>query len=220
MSVEDELKEILSQPDLPSLDGVIAVGGYMTAELLTLAYSNGIFPWPHEGYPLLWFSPEKRGVLDFEKLHLSRSFKKWRRQTTSEYRITFDKNFSAVVRCCREQKRKGQVGSWINDEIERAYGEMHRLGRAFSVEVWREETLVGGVYGVKSEIYYSCESMFCAEDNTSKLALISLVEKLQTQGIKWVDIQMVTSVCASLGGELVDRSEFLRRIGHGNHLRK
>lgn len=220
MSVEDDLRQILSQPDLPTLDGVVVAGGHMTAELLTLAYDNGIFPWPHEGYPLLWFSPDERGVLDFEKLHLPRSFKKWRRSVASQYRISFNENFSAVVRHCRDQKRKGQIGSWINDEIESVYAEMHRLRRAFSVEIWREKNLVGGLYGVKSEKYYSCESMFCSEKNTSKLALVSLVEMLQSQGAEWVDIQMVTPVCESFGGRLISRTDFLCRIGHSDHLRK
>jgi len=219
MSAEDELREILSQPYWPTVDGVVAVGGSMNAELLTLAYANGIFPWPHVGYPLLWFSPEERGVIDFKDLHLPRSFRQWRKKNGGNYRVSFDESFSAVVRQCREKKRKGQEGTWINDEIESAYADLHRLGRAFSVEIWNKEKLVGGLYGVKSEKYHSCESMFFTENNASKLALVSLIEKLQQEGERWVDIQMVTSVCAHFGGRLISRVDFLQRIGHADYFK-
>lgn len=212
----DFLKELLSDPFAETMDGVIAVGEPMTPEILSYAYAHGIFPWPHEGYPLLWFCPEERGVIDFADLHVPRSFQKWLRHNQYKYEITQNQAFSQVVRECRQQKREGQKGSWITNQIEKNYQQLFENGGAFSLEVWREKVLVGGIYGVKSEKYYSCESMFHKEDNTSKLALYSLIQILKKQRQAWMDIQMVTSVCESFGGKLIEKSEFLERIGFLN----
>ncbi len=208
----EKLKLAIGQPYADTLEGVLAVGGPMTAELLSFSYEHGVFPWPHEGYPLLWFCPDERGVIDFEDLHLSRSFKKWLKKNEAVFNITHDKSFKEVVRACRTVSRLGQKGTWINNEIEKNYLELFKMGQAFSVEIWRGESLVGGVYGVKSKLYFSCESMFHTESNTSKLALYSLIQHLSSQGVKWIDIQMVTSVCESFGGKLIDKNEFLQRI--------
>jgi len=213
MSADNEvLYEIFSDPYAPTAEDIIAIGGKLDADILSFSYARGIFPWPHEGYPLLWFAPEERGVIDFVDLHVPRSLKKWIRQNENVYQITHNTRFKEVVRQCRIQKRKGQNGTWINDEIEKAYAELFQKGHAFSCEVLRGEKLVGGVYGVRSTNYYSCESMFHLEDNTSKLALIKLAEKLSREGQTWMDIQMVTSVCESLGGRLISKEEFLERI--------
>ncbi len=213
MSADNEiLYEIFSDPYAPTVEDVVAVGGSLDADILMYSYAHGIFPWPHEGYPLLWFAPEERGVIDFDQIHIPRSLKKWIRQNERVFEIKFNTQFKEVVRHCRMQKRKGQNGTWINNEIEKAYFELFQNGNAFSCEVFRQENLVGGVYGVKSSRYYSCESMFHLEDNTSKLALVKLVESLSIQGQKWMDIQMVTTVCESLGGYLISKEEFLERI--------
>lgn len=213
MSVSNEiLYDFFSDPYQPTIEDIIAVGGTLEWRLLRQAYNHGIFPWPHEGYPLLWFAPEERGVLDFAQLHQPRSLRKWIRKTKDLYSIRHNTQFQEVVRHCRHQKRNDQNGSWINDEIEKAYQELFQRGYAFSCEVFRDETLVGGIYGVKSDHYVSCESMFHLEDNTSKLALIKLVEKLAAEGHVWMDIQMVTSVCESLGGYLISKEEFLKRL--------
>lgn len=207
------LFEIFSDPYTPTMEDVMAVGGRLEWKLLRHAYQHGVFPWPHEGYPLLWFAPDERGVIDFDQLHIPRSLKKWMRQHQDIYQVRFNTQFAQVVRNCRQQKRKDQNGTWINDEIEIAYGELFKQGHAISCEVYREDQLVGGIYGVKSDRYFSCESMFHHEDNTSKLALIRLAEHLKTKGQTWMDIQMVTSVCESLGGRLISKEEFLQRIG-------
>lgn len=213
MSVENEvLYEIFSDPYTPAVEDIIAVGGKLDAAILRHSYAHGIFPWPHEGYPLLWFAPEERGVVDFDQMHIPRSLKKWMRQNESVYEIKHNFNFQEVIRQCRLQKRHGQKGSWINDEIEKAYSELFKSGDAFSCEVYRAKKLVGGIYGVKSKKYVSCESMFHLEDNTSKLAFVKLVEKLSREGHSWMDIQMVTSVCESLGGHLISKDDFLERI--------
>jgi leucyl/phenylalanyl-tRNA---protein transferase len=217
MSVKNEiieqLKEIFSDPRQETQEGVLVAGGFMTPELLRHAYQHGIFPWPHEGYPLLWFCPDERGVIDFNELHLPKSFLKWRKNKAVDLKITMNRKFSEVVKNCQLAVRKGQHGTWINSEIEKNYSLLFREGGAFSVEVCRNETLVGGLYGVKTEKYWSCESMFHLEDNTSKLALVSLIEYLINLGHTWVDIQMVTSVCETFGGKLISKDEFLSRIG-------
>lgn len=207
------LFEIFEDPYQPTVEDIVAVGGTLEWKLLRQAYKHGIFPWPHEGYPLLWFAPEERGVIDFAQMHIPRSLKKWMRQNENLYQIKMDTKFSEVVRQCRNQVRKEQNGTWINDEIEKAYADLFNQGYAFSCEVYRQDRLVGGIYGVKSDKYCSCESMFHLEDNTSKLALIKLAEKLTSEGYPWMDIQMVTNVCESLGGYLIPKDQFLKRIG-------
>lgn len=212
-ALNDGLFTLFSNPRHPTVEDVLAVGGVLDWKILKHAYAHGVFPWPHEGYPLLWFAPEKRGVIDFKDLHLSKSFKKWLKRNESQFVLKSDFNFSEVVRQCRLQKRAGQAGSWINDEIEKAYADLHQKKSAFSLEVYRNEKLVGGIYGVRSQKYYSCESMFHIEENTSKLALYKLIEKLSAEKHTWMDIQMVTSVCEAFGGKLISKNQFLARIG-------
>jgi leucyl/phenylalanyl-tRNA--protein transferase len=216
MSADDlteELKAIFSNPRAETMEGVLVAGGRMSPELLIFSYEHGVFPWPHEGYPLLWFCPEERGVIDFDDLHLPKSFKKWLRQHRSDFNITINKNFAEVLKNCRQQKRRGQKGSWINNEVEKNYNLLNQSGYALSLEVWRDEKLLGGIYGVESDKYFSSESMFHLEDNISKLALYELIIYLQTRGHKWLDIQMVTEVCESFGGKYISKLEFLDRIG-------
>ena len=216
MSVQDEelaiLQYMLSNPREETIEGVLAVGGSPKPEILILAYENGVFPWPHEGYPLLWFCPDQRGVIDFKNLHLPRSFNKWLKKNRHLYNITINQDFADVIKNCRTQKRKEQKGSWINSEIEHNYMELNKLGQALSLEVWRENKLVGGIYGVESKLYFSCESMFHLEDNTSKLALIELIQYLEKKHHQWIDIQMVTSVCEQFGGRYISKDSFLKRI--------
>lgn len=207
------LKELIADPHVPTYEGIIAVGDVMTPELLTYAYERGVFPWPHENYPLLWFCPDERGVIDFHEFHMPRSFKKWLKFHEQHYKITFDESFSEVIFNCQQQKRKDQKGTWITEQIMENYNELHRTGHAYSVEVWREKKLVAGLYGVKSKHYRSCESMFHLEDNTSKLALYHVFKKFSSEGVHWVDIQMVTPVSESFGGKMISKTEFLQRIG-------
>lgn len=214
MSVtQDDLLEIFRNPRAETIEGVIAFGGRLKVKTLIQAYNHGIFPWPHEGYPLLWFCPEERGVIDFEELHLSKSFQKWLKKNRSHFSITINKKFKDVIKNCREQKRLGQSGTWITDQVEESYNELHIRGVALSIEVMRGNLLVGGIYGVMSPKYFSCESMFHKEDNTSKLALFELIEYLRSIGHSWMDIQMVTTVCESFGGKLISKNDFLNRIG-------
>lgn len=210
---QNELLEILKNPRAETTEGVIAIGGELRPQVLVQAYNHGIFPWPHEGYPLLWFCPDERGVIDFADLHLPKSFQKWLRKNRSFFTITMNQKFSEVIKNCKEQKRKGQNGTWITEDIENSYIELHQQGVALSLEVMRGDRLVGGIYGVLSNKYFSCESMFHKEDNTSKLALFALIQYLKSLGSSWMDIQMVSSVCESIGGKLISKNDFLRRIG-------
>jgi leucyl/phenylalanyl-tRNA---protein transferase len=208
-----ELYNIFSNPRHKTVEDIVAVGGKLDSDILEFAYEHGVFPWPHEGYPLLWFSPAERGILEFSHLHVPKSFQKWLRKNENTYSIKLNQNFKQVMHECRRQKRKGQKGSWINDEIEKAYGELFAKSLAFSLEVYRKEKLVGGIYGVLSKNYVSCESMFHLEDQVSKLAFYRLVQHLKERKQTWMDIQMVTSVCESFGGSLISKEEFLKKIG-------
>jgi leucyl/phenylalanyl-tRNA--protein transferase len=210
---DEQLIEIFSDPRAETLEGVLVAGGRMTPEILIEAYNHGIFPWPHEGYPLLWFCPDERGVIDFNELHLPKSFQKWLKKHRSEYEITHNENFADVIKNCRTQIRKNQQGTWINDEIEKNYTALAKTGHAYSVEIKKNHKIVAGIYGVKSKNYTSCESMFHKESNTSKLALYELIRHLKSQGQTWLDIQMVTEVSGSFGGKYISKDEFLTRIG-------
>ncbi len=200
-------------PRGPTNEGIIAIGGKLSTEILIEAYNLGIFPWPHDGYPMLWFCPDERGVIDFLDVKPKKSFLKWHRKHRHEFKITMNTNFSAVIKNCKDQLRPGQAGTWISAQMEKAYNNLHLAGHAVSLEVWQDEKLVGGIYAVQSDKYFSCESMFFKVSNASKLALYELILYLQSQGHTWMDIQMVTDVCESFGGKLILKSEFLNRIG-------
>ncbi len=195
-----------------TIEDVIVVGGVMTPENLIESYKLGIFPWPHEGYPLLWFCPEERGILDFKDLHISSSLKKWIKKNSPYVTVTLNKNFSQVIKECRKQKRPDQKGSWINGAIEKNYCELNKMGYALSIECWMNEEMVSGIYGVMSKTYFSCESMFFKVPNASKFAFVKLVEHLQNLGHLWMDLQMVTDVSGSFGGKYILKDEFLSRI--------
>ncbi|HXH76321.1 MAG TPA: leucyl/phenylalanyl-tRNA--protein transferase [Bacteriovoracaceae bacterium] len=192
-------------------DGLVAVGGDLALDTIEAAYRLGIFPWPVSvEFPLAWFSPDPRGVLDFEDLHVSHSFEKFLRKHS--YRVTFNTAFPAVIKACARMRRKGQRDTWITPQIIKGYEDLFLNEQAYSSEVWNGEELVGGVYGVVMGEFVSGESMFMKEDNASKLALYTLIQKLRKNGIKWLDTQMVTPVVEQFGGRYIPRQEFLSRI--------
>lgn len=202
-------------PDKPyreSVDDVVAVGGVLDTPTLIQAYSRGIFPWPQVGYPMLWFFPDRRGVLDFDELHVPRSLEKFIRQHARDYTVTVDRDFAQVIDHCRAQKRPNQNGTWILPEIKRAYLQFHRDGYAHSVECWKGSQLVGGIYGVLVNGVFSGESMFHKEPNTSKLSLLYLIDWLRSKGLRWIDIQMVTPVVEAMGGKYISAVEFFNRL--------
>lgn len=193
-------------------EGVLAVGGHLDCGTLYTAYSRGIFPWPHPDYPLLWFSPEQRGILEFKDFHLPRSFERFLRQHENEFQFTLDHAFSQVVRECAKQPRPGQQGTWILPSMLQAYIDFHEAGYAHSLEVWQNQQLIGGIYGVFVKGVFSGESMFYKRTNASKLALYHLVQLLKSWGCEWLDIQMVTPITESFGGKYVTREEFLQKL--------
>ena len=204
-------RKLFSDPEQAPDDGLVAMGDEMSVDILLEAYSFGIFPWPHDEAPVLWFSPNPRGVLDFDAFRISRSFQKFLRQT--DFKITFNKNFPEVINACCHQRRPGQSGSWITSHLLKHYLEFHKAGYAHSVECWSSEgELVGGLYGVYVAGVFSGESMFFKRSNASKLCLYRLIEFLKEQGLSWMDIQMVTDNLEQLGGKYVSRKEFLKRL--------
>lgn len=190
---------------------IIAIGGDLEPHTLIEAYSKGIFPWPIEDYPLCWFSPHRRAVLFFDSLHVSRSLEKARRRTSLEF--TIDQNFEEVIRHCAISSRPEQEGTWILPEIEQAYVALHEAGHAHSVEAWQEGRLVAGLYGVDAGGAFSGESMFHLQPDSSKLALLFLIDHLRSRGVEWLDVQIMTPHMRRLGTRLISRSKYLDLLG-------
>ena len=206
------MRRIVFPPvDSATEDGLVAVGGDLETDTIREAYYHGIFPWPVSlDFPLAWFSPDPRGILDFEELHLSRSFEKFLRK--NPFTVSFNEAFDQVIKSCATTKRKDQPGTWITPDIISGYRRMYQEGNAYSVEVWLDEKLVGGVYGVVMGNFCSGESMFTTEDNASKFGLYSLIRLLQKNGVRWLDTQMVTPVVEQFGGKFIKRTEFFERL--------
>jgi leucyl/phenylalanyl-tRNA--protein transferase len=197
-------------PRNATVDGIVAFGGALTTANLLRAYRRGIFPWPIEGLPLPWFCPPERAILEFKELHVPRSLRYARNR--SRLRFSFNQAFPAVIRACALTPRAGEKGTWITPQIVRAYGELHQLGHAHSVEAWEDDALVGGLYGVEIDGAFGGESMFYRRPNASKLALLFLIEHLQARGLDWMDVQMTTPHMAALGAKLIKREEFLEKL--------
>lgn len=197
-------------PDLASPDGLLAVGGDLSAERLLLAYRWGIFPWYTERDPILWWSPDPRFVLYPPELKVSKSMRPYFNQ--EKYRATFDQDFPAVIRACQQTRRQGQLGTWITHDMRKAYIRLHELGFAHSVEVWEGEQLVGGLYGLALGRVFFGESMFARASNASKFGFISLVRRLEARGYRLIDCQQETAHLASLGARAIPRNEFLQQL--------
>lgn len=189
-------------------NGILAVGGDLSPERLLTAYTWGIFPWFNEGEPIIWWSPDPRFVLFPEELKVSKSMRPYFNQ--KKFTLTFDTQFEAVMRACQTQRRKGQYsGTWITEDMLAAYVRLHHLGYAHSVEVWKNEELVGGLYGIALGKVFFGESMFARQRDASKFGFISLVKKLQEVGFELIDCQQETNHLGSLGARAIDRKEFL-----------
>lgn len=186
-------------------NGLLAAGGDLSAERLIQAYRHGCFPWYQQGQPILWWSPDPRTVLFPSELHVSRSLRKVLRQGL--YQVSFDRAFVEVIEACAAPRTYAD-GTWITPGMQNAYLELHRRGIAHSVEVWREEKLVGGLYGLAIGQLFFGESMFSREDNASKVAFVTLIEHLDAWGFALVDCQMPTQHLHSLGARAIARAEF------------
>jgi leucyl/phenylalanyl-tRNA--protein transferase len=194
---------VFPDPALAEEDGLLAIGGDLSMERLLLAYSNGIFPWFSEGEPILWYSPHLRCVIYPDRILVSKSMKKVLRDDV--FKITLDTAFEEVILKCAKTPRKGQDGTWITNEMQDAYINLHKNGYAHSVEVWLNDQLVGGLYGLKVNRVFCGESMFSTASNASKAALIYL-SKLN---IDLIDCQMPNDHLMSLGAEMIDRVVYM-----------
>lgn len=192
-------------------EGIIAVGGKLDVGTLYTAYSKGIFPWPQQGLPMLWFSPDQRGILDFNDFHVPESLKRYRKRNP-QIEFTINTDFIQVIEECSKQPRPGQDGTWILPAMKKAYLEFFKEGYCLCVEVRENNVMIGGIYGVLVRGVFSGESMFFKKPNASKLALWKLVDILKEQGHEWMDVQMVTPVIGSMGGKYVDRDTYLAML--------
>ncbi|MCP4994965.1 MAG: leucyl/phenylalanyl-tRNA--protein transferase [Gammaproteobacteria bacterium] len=190
-------------------DGLLAVGGDLTSGRLLNAYRHGVFPWYSKGQPILWWSPNPRMVLFPNKLRISRSLKKSLRNRN--FRVTFGHAFEQVITACAAP-RVYESGTWISSDMHTAYTQLHHLGFAHSVEVWLEDKLVGGLYGIAIGKVFFGESMFSRETDASKVALVHLCKKLETMGYALIDCQVYSEHLNSLGAELIPRTEFKTRL--------
>lgn len=199
----------ISFPDYKytSPEGIIALGGDLSAARLIHAYKNGIFPWYMDGQPIVWYCPHQRMVLFPEKLRISKSMRKVLR--THSFHITENKAFSKVIESCKTIRRGDDFGTWITDEMQEAYINLHHKGIAKSVEVWQDDILVGGLYGLEINGIFCGESMFSKLSNTSKLAFIHLV---QTHSYRLIDCQIYNDHLASLGAQEISRDTFLKLL--------
>ena len=190
----------------------MAIGGDLEVASLQLAYRQGVFPWPlGSEYPLAWFSPDPRGILNYDDLIVSKSLKKLLRQ--EKYEVKFNCDFPSVILGCAESKnRQEQNGTWITEEIILSYINLHFSGLAYSVETYFDDKLVGGMYGVHIGGFVSGESMFYTKPNASKIALVSLMEHLHQHQIDWIDTQLVNPFLAKMGATEISRIDYLKML--------
>ncbi|HEX8407593.1 MAG TPA: leucyl/phenylalanyl-tRNA--protein transferase [Thermoanaerobaculia bacterium] len=186
---------------------VVAMGEDLRVETLREAYRKGIFPWPHEGLPLPWFSPRLRTVIFFDELHVGRSLRK--AQKRAPYTFTIDREFRSVLDACANAERPDQDGTWIAPNIVDAYTRFNAAGDVHSVEVWESGSLVGGLYGVDAGGVFTGESMFHRRPDASKLALLFLIDHLRTRGATFLDCQVMTPHMQLLGAREIPRGKFL-----------
>lgn len=191
-------------------NGLLAIGGDLSPACLLDAYRHGIFPWYNESEPICWWSPDPRCVLFPDKLKISRSMKSL--LNGGAFQFTINQSFRDVVISCRDIKRAGGDGTWIQEETVEAYTTLHNLGFAVSGEAWYQGELAGGLYGVLIGAVFFGESMFHRKSNASKFAFIRLVQYLQSAGIRLIDCQLRTDHLVSLGAEMISREHFIRLL--------
>jgi leucyl/phenylalanyl-tRNA--protein transferase len=198
---------IFPDPALAEPDGLLAIEGDLSAERVMLAYQNGIFPWYSADEPILWYAPHERFVLYPAELRISKSMRQILR--SNNFKVTFDQCFDQVIEACAGAKREGQDGTWITDEMRKAYTSLHQYGYTHSVEVWQNDVLVGGLYGVEVNAVFCGESMFSKVSNASKLALITLC---QTGKYQLIDCQLHTTHLESMGARMIGRELFMQTL--------
>jgi leucyl/phenylalanyl-tRNA--protein transferase len=189
-------------------DGLLAIGGDLSPERLLLAYKSGIFPWFNDDEPIIWWSPNPRMVLFFDELIVSKSMRNIINRNI--FTVTFNQNFRSVISNCQRIERSGQDGTWITNDMIEAYCRLHDLGIAHSVEVWQDNQLVGGLYGIDLGHIFCGESMFSKVSNASKMAFIALVKKLKENNYRLLDCQVYNEHLTTLGCREIDREDFMK----------
>jgi leucyl/phenylalanyl-tRNA--protein transferase len=195
------VEQALNEPN-----GLLAVGGDQRPERRLIAYQNGIFPWYQDDQPILWWSPDPRGVIFPDQIHISRSMRKV--LANDRFAVRMDTAFIDVMRGCAELTPQ-RNGTWITPAMQRAYHELHLLGHAHSIEIWDSDQLVGGLYGVAYGAVFFGESMFSRVPNASKVALIRLCQQLRQWGFAVIDCQLGSDHLETMGAQVIPRSEFI-----------
>lgn len=201
---------VFPPPEEAEPEGLLAIGGDLSIERLLLAYCLGIFPWYSEGSPILWWSPDPRLILEPKNLHVSKSLSKVIKKDI--FKITLDQSFDEVIQGCANAKRPEGKGTWIVNDMIKAYSHLHKAGFAHSVESRVNDKLVGGVYGVALGKVFFGESMFYTVENASKTAFVYLVRLLQKWRFEMIDCQVTTTNLLRFGAHEISRSQFLRRL--------
>ncbi|MGC6533506.1 MAG: leucyl/phenylalanyl-tRNA--protein transferase [Flavobacteriales bacterium] len=191
--------------------GLLAVGGDLSMDRLLLAYESGIFPWYNDDQPLLWWSPDPRCVLQPSEVKVSKSMRNVLNR--ADFEVTADQAFPEVIRACMDTRKC--EGTWLNEDMVSAYINLHRLGIAHSIEVWRGDALVGGLYGLSLGNLFFGESMFSKANNMSKVAFICLARGLERWGMPLIDCQVENDHLISLGAQAMPRAEFLEHLRRG-----
>jgi len=200
--------------DQANRDGILAIGGNLSPERLLLAYKSGIFPWFENGEPIMWWAPNPRMVLFLDELIISKSMRNILNRNS--FKVTFNQNFREVISNCQNIKRDGQNGTWITNDMIEAYCKLNESGIAKSVEVWQNEELVGGLYGIDLGHVFCGESMFSLVSNASKVAFIALVNQLKKEKYSLLDCQVYNPHLESLGCREIKRDEFMEILQENN----
>jgi leucyl/phenylalanyl-tRNA--protein transferase len=190
-----------------SYEGVLAVGGDLSTERLLLAYNSGVFPWFESDEPVLWWSPSERMVVNPQDYKVKKSLRNIINRDI--FKVTFNQNFEEVITNCQQVKRVGQNGTWITQDMINAYCELYKQGHAMSVEVWQNEELVGGLYGVDLGTVFCGESMFSFVPNASKVAFVKLIEHLKGKNYRLLDCQVHNDHLEKLGAFEISRESFM-----------
>jgi len=198
---------IFPNPVLAEPDGLLAIGGDLSEQRLILAYQSGIFPWFSDNDPILWYSPHERCVIFPDRIAISKSMRKILNSNT--FQVTQNTAFEQVIRQCANTPRAGQDGTWITNEMQNAYIKLHQMGIAHSVEIWQDQKLVGGLYGIKVNKVFCGESMFSHVSNASKVALIHLSKNM---GFNLIDCQLPNEHLMSLGAEMISREDYMEAL--------
>ncbi len=200
-------RDVFLYPAFADAHGLVAIGGDLRPARLLRAYRRGVFPWYDEGSPVCWWSPDPRGIFELDGLHVPRRLRRTLR--SGRFTCTVNRDFGGVLAGCADRPHEG---TWLTEDMQTAYTELHRRGHAHSVEVWVEGMLAGGLYGVALGGLFAGESMFTRIRDASKAALVFTVHRLRERGFTLFDIQFRNEHTARLGAVEIPRAEYLRQL--------